>query len=81
MVTHFIFLSSSYSLSTRIAMDYIVTDDTQLELQKLVYLCFADCLCDTGKALSIDKIYAFKYGPVIDTIYKIYKVLENYILL
>lgn len=155
MVTHFIFLSSSYSLGTRIAMDYIVTDDsvqeklkkdlnkilkecgkdvsisthmiqtddttwksvygadhffkdvkvvdsidkfiklikkdrklegldvakyilskiacTQLKLQKLVYLCFADYLCDTGKALFTDKIYAFKYGPVVDTVYKRYK--------
>ena len=26
MVTHFIFMSSSYSLGTRIALDYIVTD-------------------------------------------------------
>ena len=155
MVTHFIFLSSSYSLGTRIAMDYIVTDDsvqeklktdfdkilkecgkdvsisthmiqaddttwksvcvadhffkdvkvidsidkfiklikkdrklegldvakyvlskiscTQLTLQKLVYLCFADYLCDTGKELFTDKIYAFKYGPVVDTVYKRYK--------
>ena len=155
MVTHFIFLSSSYSLGTRIAMDYIVTDDsvqeklkkdlekilkecgkdvsisthmiqaddttwksvcvadhffkdvkvidsidkfiklikkdrqlegldvakyilskiscTQLKLQKLVYLCFADYLCDTGKELFTNKIYAFKYGPVVDTVYKRYK--------
>ena len=155
MVTHFIFLSISYSLGTRIAMDYIVTDDsvqeklktdfdkilkvcgkdvsisthmiqaddttwksvcvadhffkdvkvidsidkfiklikkdrklegldvakyvlskiscTQLKLQKLVYLCFADYLCDTGKELFTDKIYAFKYGPVVDTVYKRYK--------
>ncbi|MCI8344936.1 MAG: DUF4065 domain-containing protein [Clostridia bacterium] len=155
MVTHFIFMSSSYSLGTRIALDFIVEDAsiqeelkkdldtiiyecgrdvsisthmiqadnetwesvcnsdhffkgvkviedletfislikkdrkllgidiakyilskvkcTQLKLQKLVYLCFADYLCDTGKALFTDKIYAFKYGPVIDTVYKKYK--------
>mgnify|MGYP003299097472 FL=1 len=155
MVTHFIFMSSSYSLGTRIALDYIVTDKnvqeelkqhldkiikkcgkdvsisthmiqaddeswksvceadhffkdvkvissidkfiqlilkdrklegidvakyilskikcTQLKLQKLVYLCFADYLCDTGKELFTDKIYAFKYGPVVDTVYKRYK--------
>ena len=46
---------------------------TQLKLQKLVYLCFADYLCDTGKQLFTDKIYAFKYGPVVDTVYKRYK--------
>ncbi len=155
MVTHFIFMSSSYSLGTRIALDFIVkeesikeelrkdldkiilecgrdvsisthmiqTDDetwtsvckadhffkdvkviedlevfikliqkdrklqgidvakyilskitcTQLKLQKLVYLCFADYLCDMGKVLFTDKIYAFKYGPVVDTVYKKYK--------
>lgn len=155
MATHFIFMSSSYSLGTRIAMDYIITDEsvqkklkqdldkitkecgkdvsisthmiqaddetwesvciadhffkdveviesidkfiklikkdrklqgidvakyilskikcTQLKLQKLVYLCFADYLCDTGKQLFTDKIYAFKYGPVVDTVYKRYK--------
>ena len=46
---------------------------TQLKLQKLVYLCFADYLCDTGKKLFTDKIYAFKYGPVVDTVYKKYR--------
>ena len=155
MVTHFIFMSSSYSLGTRIAIDYIITDEsvqkklkqdldritrecgkdvsisthmiqadddtwqsvcmadhffkdvqvienvdkfikliqrdrklqgidvakyilskiecTQLKLQKLVYFCFAEYLCDTGKKLFIDKIYAFKYGPVVDSVYKKYK--------
>lgn len=155
MVTHFIFMSSSYSLGTRIALDYIVKDAsvqeelkrhlekiikecgndvsisthmiqaddekweavykadhffkdvtvieslekfikliqrdrklqgidiakyilskftcTQLKLQKLVYFCFADYLCETGKELFTDKIYAFKYGPVVDTVYKKYK--------
>ena len=38
MVTHFIFLSSSYSLGARIAMDYIVTDDSvQEKLQNIFY--------------------------------------------
>ena len=46
---------------------------TQLKLQKLVYLCFADYLCETDKKLFTDKIYAFKYGPVVDSIYKEYK--------
>lgn len=155
MITHFIFMSSSYSLGTRIALDFVVEDAsiqkelkkdldkiikecgrdvsisthmiqaenkdwesvceadhffkgvkvienleefiklikkdrklegidiakyilskikcTQLKLQKLVYLCFADYLCETGKELFADKIYAFKYGPVVDTVYKRYK--------
>lgn len=155
MVTHFIFMSSSYSLGKRIALDFIVNDKymqdklneyldkiisecgkdvsisthmiqaeemnwesvckadhffkdvevidnidkfiklikidrklkgvdiakyilskikcTQLKLQKLVYICFAEYLCDTGKELFTDTIYAFKYGPVVDTVYKRYK--------
>lgn len=54
---------------------YILTkvECTQLKLQKLVYLCFADYLCETDKKLFTDKIYAFKYGPVVDSIYKEYK--------
>lgn len=155
MITHFIFMSSSYTLGKRIALDFIVEDEkiqeklkehldkitkecgkdvsisthmiqaadttwesvcqadhffkgvevisnlekfiklikqdrklkgidiakyilsktqcTQLKLQKLVYLCFADYLCDTGKELFTDPIYAFRYGPVVDTVYKKYK--------
>lgn len=155
MITHFIFMSSSYTLGKRIALDFIVDDKdiqdklkeyldkivtecgkdvsisthmiqaedttwvsvckadhffkdvevidnldkfiklikkdrklegidiakyilskikcTQLKLQKLVYLCFADYLCDTGKELFTDAIYAFKYGPVIETVYERYK--------
>ena len=155
MVSHFIFMSSSYSLGTRIALDFIVEDEkvqekikkdlekiiqkcgrdvsisthmiqakdskwesvceadhffkdvkvvenldkfiklikkdrklegidiakyilakykcTQLKLQKLVYLCFADYLCESGKELFTDKIYAFKYGPVVETVYRKYK--------
>lgn len=49
------------------------TKCTQLKLQKLVYLCFADYLCDTGKELFTDQIYAFKYGPVVDTVFEKYK--------
>lgn len=155
MITHFIFMSSSYSLGKRIALDFIVNDRdiqdklkeyldkitaecgkdvsisthmiqaeditwesvckadhffkgvevidnldkfiklikrdrklkgidiakyilskikcTQLKLQKLVYFCYAEYLCDTGKELFTDAIYAFKYGPVVDTVYEKYK--------
>ena len=35
MVTHFIFMSSSYSLGTRIALDFIVKDESiQKKLKK-----------------------------------------------
>lgn len=155
MITHFIFMSSSYSIGTRIALDFIVESEetqkeikkdfdkiikecgrdvsisthmiqtkeatwesvceadyffknvkvientekfikiikkdrklkgtdiakyiltkiecTQLKLQKLVYLCYANYLCETDKELFTDKIYAFKYGPVVDSVLKKYK--------
>ena len=50
MVTHFIFMSSSYSLGTRIALDYIVIDETvQEQLRKHLDKIMAKC----GKDVSI----------------------------
>lgn len=46
---------------------------THLELEKLVYMCYADYLCKTGKRLFKDKIFAFKYGPVVETVLNEYK--------
>lgn len=46
---------------------------THLQLEKLVYLCFADYLCSTDKPLFDDTIYAFKLGPVVKTVYEEYK--------
>lgn len=42
---------------------------THTKLQKLVYFCYADYLCQTQKRLFEDKIYAFTYGPVVSSIY------------
>lgn len=50
---------------------------THLELEKLTYLCYADYLCSTGKKLFKDKIYAYKYGPVIKSVYNYYKKNEE----
>lgn len=46
---------------------------THLKLEKLVYLCYADYLCEKGKKLFQDKIYAFSLGPVVESVYKEYK--------
>lgn len=46
---------------------------THLKLEKLVYFCFADYLCKTKQRLFEDKIYAFKFGPVIKSVYEVYK--------
>lgn len=44
-----------------------------LKLQKLVYLSFAEYLCKTDKILFDKKIYAFKFGPVVDDVYTKYR--------
>lgn len=46
---------------------------THLKLEKLVYLCYADYLCNYNKELYKDKIYAYKYGPVVKSVYEKYK--------
>ena len=46
---------------------------THLKLEKLVYLCFADYLCKYDKELYKDTIFAYKYGPVVKSVYERYK--------
>ena len=42
---------------------------THLSLEMLVYLSYADYLCDTSERLFEDLIYAFKCGPVVSSVY------------
>lgn len=46
---------------------------THLKLEKLVYMCYADYLCNENKKLFYDKIFAYKLGPVIESVYDEYK--------
>ena len=46
---------------------------THLKLEKLVYLSFADYLCKHDKELYTDEIYAYKYGPVVKSVYERYR--------
>ena len=50
---------------------------THLKLQKLVYLCYAEYLTQNKERLFEDKIYAFRYGPVIQTVYNEYKTFGD----
>ena len=50
---------------------------THLKLEKLVYMCYADYLCDTKTKLFDDKIFAYKLGPVIKNVYQKYKKSGN----
>ncbi len=46
---------------------------THLKLEKLVYFCYAEYLCLRHKKLFDDDIFAFRYGPVVESVYKKYK--------
>lgn len=60
---------------------YILTQIscTHLKLEKLTYLCFAEYLCETNKRLFEDKIYAFKYGPIVNSVYSVCKKKYGYV--
>ena len=60
---------AKYILATRVC--------THLELEKLVYMCYADYLCSTHKRLFEDKIYVFRYGSVIKSVYEQYKGMKG----
>ena len=54
---------------------YILTkvSCTHLKLEKLVYLCYANYMCQYKNKLFDDKIYAYRLGPVIESVYAKYK--------
>ncbi|MFT0898119.1 Panacea domain-containing protein [Candidatus Methanoprimaticola sp. MG2] len=42
---------------------------THTRVNKLTYMCYADYLCSTGRRMFTDDIYAFTYGPVVETVW------------
>ena len=46
---------------------------THLKLEKLTYFCYAEYLCLKKEKLFNDTIYAYRLGPVIDSVYKKYR--------
>lgn len=46
---------------------------THLSLEKLVYFAYADYLCEYSKRLFDDTVFAFKHGPVVDSVFKKYR--------
>ena len=86
MITHFIFMSSSYSLGKRIAMDYIVDDediqkDLKIYLKRITEECGKDVSISTHMIQAEDRTwesvcrsdYFFKDVEVINSLYKINK--------
>lgn len=68
-------INQSRTLSAITVAEYILSKIkcTHLKLEKLVYLCYADYICETSKELFDDDIYAFNYGPVVSSVYNKYK--------
>ena len=68
-------LSTDKEINAIDIANYILTKlkCTHTRLEKLMYFCYADYLCKYNKKLFNDKIFAFKYGPVIESIYEKYK--------
>lgn len=50
---------------------------THTRLEKLTYMCYADYYCEFGQRLFEDKIYAFKLGPVVESVYREYSVYSR----
>ena len=46
---------------------------SHLRMQEFLYFCYADYLCKTGKKLFEDEIIASSYGPIVSSVYDVYK--------
>jgi len=51
-----------------------VIPSSHLKLQKLLYFVYAEFLLRTGEKLFKEPILAFRYGPVIESVFQKYKV-------
>jgi len=51
-----------------------ITSVSHLKLQKLIYYVYSEFLLRTGKKLFNEPIIAFKYGPVVESVFHKYKV-------
>ncbi len=68
-------LLGSRELSATDIATYILSmvDCTNLKLQKLLYLCYADYIVKYKKPLFKEKIYAYQFGPLVKVVYDKYK--------
>ena len=57
------------------------TSCTHMKLEKLTYMCYADYLCKYDEKLFEDDIYAFRYGPAVDSVYDEYRNTKSDLLI
>lgn len=80
MVTHFIFMSSSYSLGTRIALDFIVREasiqeELKKDLDKIISQCGRDVSISTHMIQGDDETW--ESVCMADHFFKGVKVIED----
>ncbi|MED1404270.1 DUF4065 domain-containing protein [Bacillus mycoides] len=51
-----------------------ILPSSHLKLQKLIYFSYAEFLLQTGTKLFKEPLVAFKYGPVVESVFQKYKV-------
>lgn len=68
-------LSAEQKLSAIDIAKYILTLSpmSPLKLQKLLYFSYEKFLTTTGEQLFKDPIYAWKHGPVVESVYEVFK--------
>jgi uncharacterized phage-associated protein len=66
------YVSDDQELSAYDVAKFILTyiPSSHLKLQKLLYYCYAEFLDRTGQRLFNEPIIAYKYGPVVESIFK-----------
>lgn len=66
------YVSSDQELSAIDVAKFLLTviPSSHLKIQKLLYYCYAEFLERTGQKLFKEPIVAFKYGPVVESVFK-----------
>ena len=69
-------ISNDQELTAYDIAKFILTIESvsHLKLQKLLYYVYSEFLIQTGKKLFKDPIVAFKYGPVVESVFHKYKI-------
>lgn len=69
-------VSNDKTLSANDVAKFILTiiPSSHLKLQKLLYYCYAEFLQKTGLKLFSEPIVAYKYGPVVEEVFKNFKI-------
>ncbi|MCM3024618.1 Panacea domain-containing protein [Heyndrickxia ginsengihumi] len=76
METFIEYVSSDQELSATDVAKFVLTviPSSHLKLQKLLYYCYAEFLERTGQKLFKEPIVAYKYGPVVESVFRKFKI-------